>query len=277
VIVSEKVIRYRAGGQETILERPDANDLNDPERRTQTALEQIQANADFRPLAEFFAKTTYLHLVPQLIRYANEIGGRELEDDPFGQGFLERIARTPGKSRMSRLKRIEKALKTVIPQIEQLEFLRDEATGRPHLAVRYKHHRPRGAIQQEDQFSDGTLRLMSLFWLIMDGESLLLLEEPELSLGEEIVKQLPALIDRVQRGLRRKRQIIITTHSSALLSNAGISGNSLLLLKPSDEGTSIESPSEAEMMALSSGFSPAEVVLPRIQRTASGGQLELEL
>jgi predicted ATPase len=277
VVVREKVIRYGEHGQETVLDRPDEDDKSDPERLTQTALQQIQANADFRPLVEFFAKTEYVHLVPQLIRYANEIGGRELEDDPFGQGFLERIARTSGRSRMGRLKRIEKALRSIIPQIEQLEFLRDEATGRPHLAIRYKHHRPHGAIQQEDQFSDGTLRLISLFWLIMDGQSLLLLEEPELSLDEEIVKQLPALFDRVQRGLRRKRQIIITTHSSALLSNAGISGDSLLILKPSDEGTSIESPSEAEMMALSSGFSPAEVVLPRVQRTGSGGQLELEL
>lgn len=277
VIVSEKVIRCREGRQETILDRPDKGDQKDQERLTQTALEQIQANTDFRPLAEFFANTTYVHLVPQLIRYADELKGRELEDDPFGQGFLERIARTPEKSRTRRLKRIEGALKTIVPQIEGLEFVRDTATGRPHLQVRYKHYRPRGAIQQEDQFSDGTLRLISLFWLIMDGQSLLLLEEPELSLDEKVVEKLSELIDRVQRGLRRKRQIIITTHSSALLSNDGISGDSLLILKPLDEGTSIVTPSEAEMNALSSGFSPAEVVLPLAQRTGSGGQLELNL
>jgi predicted ATPase len=277
LVVHEKVIHFEAGEENIVLERPDGHDESDPERLTQTALEQIQANADFRPLVEFLADTTYVHLVPQLIRFADEIGGRQLEDDPFGQGFLERIARTPERSRDRRLRRIERALKTIVPQIQGLEFLRDTATGRPHLQVRYKHHRPRGAIQQEDQFSDGTLRLMSLFWLIMDGQSLLLLEEPELSLNEEIVKRLSALIDRVQRGLRRRRQVIITTHSSALLSNAGISGNSLLILNPSDEGTSIDPTSEEELSALSSGFSPAEVVLPRAQRAGSGGQLELEL
>lgn len=278
VVDRERVIRFGEDGRpETILDRPDADDKKDQERLTQTALEQIQANEPFRALVKFFANTTYVHLVPQLIRFGDEIGGRQLEDDPFGQSFLERIARTPEKSRTRRLKRIEGALKTIVPQIEGLEFVRDTATGRPHLQVRYKHYRPRGAIQQEDQFSDGTLRLISLFWLIMDGQSLLLLEEPELSLDEQVVEKLSEVIDRVQRGLRRKRQIIITTHSSALLSNPGIRGDSLLILKPLDEGTSIVTPSEAEMNALSSGLSPAEVVLPRAQRTGSGGQLELNL
>lgn len=277
VIVSEKVIRYGEDGYKTILDRPDKGDQEDRERLTQTALEQIQANTDFRPLVEFFANTTYVHLVPQLIRYADELKGRELEDDPFGQGFLERIARTPDKQRKGRLKRIEKALRSVVPQIEQLEFIRDLETGRPHLEVRYQHHRPHGAVQREDQFSDGTLRLISLFWLIMDGHSLLLLEEPELSLNEAVVERLAAIIDSVQRGLSRKRQIIITTHSAALLSNAGISGDSLLVLLPSDEGTSIDRTSKAELEALSSGLSPAEVVLPRAQKSNPSEQMELSL
>ncbi len=278
IVASEKVVRFDENGQRRVLlNRPDAEDNKDVERLTQTALEQIQANLEFRPLAEFLANTTYVHLVPQLLKYADEIGGRKLEDDPFGQGFLERLARTPDGTRRSRLKRIEVALKSVIPQIEKLEFVKDAITGLPHLEARYKHHRPRGAIQREDQFSDGTLRLISLFWLIMEGQSLLLLEEPELSLNEEIVGRLPALIARVQKGMRRRRQIIITTHSAALLSNAGISGDSLLILVPSDEGTSIDHTTEAEDTALASGFSPAEVVLPRAQNPVTGRQLELRL
>jgi predicted ATPase len=278
IVARERVFRYDGNGQKReLLSRPDAEDKKDVERLTQTALEQIQANLQFRPLAEFLANTTYVHLVPQLLKYADEIGGRKLEDDPFGQGFLERLARTTDGTRRSRLKRIEVALKSVIPQIEQLEFVNDAITGLPHLEARYKHHRPRAGIQREDQFSDGTLRLISLFWLIMEGQSLLLLEEPELSLNEEIVEKLPALIARVQRGMRRRRQIVITTHSSALLSNAGISGDSLLILVPSDEGTNIDRPTEAENTALASGFSPAEVVLPRAQNPIAGKQLELQL
>lgn len=266
IVTKERVIKIAANGVETeLLNRPNTEDLNDPERLTQTSLEQIQGNKGFRELADFFAKTSYVHLVPQLLKFADEIGGRKLEDDPFGQGFLERLAKTTDGTRRSRLKRIETALKSVISQMEQLEFIHDPITGLPHLEVRYKHHRPQGAIQREDQFSDGTLRLISLFWLILDGSSLLLLEEPELSLNEEIVKKLPALIDRAQRTMRRKRQILITTHSQALLSNSAISAEQLVILEPSDDGTKMSGPTQGERDALLSGFSPGDVVLPRAQ------------
>lgn len=277
----ERVILTQSdGGSKVLLDRPNKLDKKDSELLTQTSIEQIQANTDFRELADFFGRVTYVHLVPQLLKFADQIGGRKLEDDPFGQGFMERVAKTAEKTRKSRLNRIEKALKLIIPQLEQLEFVRDEITGLPHLEARFKHHRPRGAIQREDQFSDGTLRLISLFWLLLDGTSLLLLEEPELSLNEEIVSILPELIDQVQKSSKRRRQLIITTHSRALLSNAGIDSRSLLILAPSNEGTTIGPPTVDEIDAMRSGFSPAEVVLPRAQRSsrqASIQQMELQL
>ena len=277
LLITKEVVEKLSpqGEAHTLLRRPDEQDLTDDERLTQTALEQIQANSEFRELAEFFSKTTYLHVVPQLLKYADQIGGRRLDDDPFGQGFMERIARTSDGIRKRRLSRIEKVLKEVIPQVEQLEFVRDPDTGTPHLEVRYVHHRPRGAIQREDQFSDGTLRLISLFWLLLDGTSLLLLEEPELSLNEEIVAQIPLLIDRLQRSTKKKRQIVITTHSHALLGNPGIDGRSILVLVPSNEGTSIETARPAEMEAMEAGLSPADVVLPRARKGAA--QMELQL
>lgn len=276
VVSRERVTLIKANGQQKVLlDRPDQQDKSDRERLTQTSLEQIQANKSFRDLTEFFAKTSYVHLVPQLLKFADEIGGRRLEDDPFGQGFLERVAKTTEGTRRSRLKRIESALKSAIPQVEQLEFVHDAITGLPHLEVLYKHHRPQGAIQREDQFSDGTLRLISLFWLILDGSSMLLLEEPELSLNEEIVKKLPALVDRAQRSMRRRRQIIITTHSQALLSNEAIGADQIIVLAPSDEGTSITGTSQSEKEAMNCGFSPAEVVLPRAQKTGVQSDLFL--
>ncbi|WP_105431731.1 AAA family ATPase [Neorhizobium sp. T6_25] len=277
LIVEEVVTKYDGeGNEEVLIKRPDKQDRADSERLTQTALEQIQANAQFRELAEFFGATNYLHVVPQLLKFGDLIGGRKLEDDPFGQGFMERIARTSEATRKRRLARIEKVLKEVIPQVEQLDFVRDEISGTPHLEVRYIHHRPRGAIQREDQFSDGTLRLISLFWLLLDGTSLLLLEEPELSLNEEIVAQLPRLIEKVQKSTKKKRQIIVTTHSKSLLGNAGIDGRSLLILQPSNEGTAISQATDAELEAMDSGFSPAEVVLPRAQKV-SGASLQMDI
>ena len=110
-------------GTEKVLDRPDDDDRSDPERLSQTYLEQINTNQTFREVAHFFHSTTYLHLVPQLLRFADSLQGRVLERDPFGQGFLSRIAQTPEKTRRSRLKKIENALKIAVPQLQQLQFV----------------------------------------------------------------------------------------------------------------------------------------------------------
>ncbi len=252
------------GKSEPILDRPTASDKQDPMRLTQTALEQIQVNAEFRELASFFGQITYLHLVPQLLKFGDQIGGKRLEDDPFGQGFLERVARTPKKVRDSRLKRIGKALALAVPQFKELRFTQDKASGRPHLEAMYTHYRPNAGWQREEQFSDGTLRLLGLLWVLAEGDSLLLLEEPELSLNDAIVREIPRLLERIQRDKKKRpRQVLISTHSEALLSNPGIDGRGVLLLEPDAEGTIVRPVNETETLSLRSGFSIAEVVLPK--------------
>ena len=119
-------------GQRLFIPRPDKNDKADPMLLTQSRLEQIAANADFRDLADFFGATTYLHLVAQLLKFAEKMGGQRLEDDPFGQGFLERIAKTPDKTRIARLNKISKALTLAVPQFKELRFAQDKL-GHPHL------------------------------------------------------------------------------------------------------------------------------------------------
>jgi len=37
---------------------------------------------------------TYLHLVLQLLRHADTLQDRQLEDDLFDQGFLDRVAKS---------------------------------------------------------------------------------------------------------------------------------------------------------------------------------------
>jgi predicted ATPase len=260
IVTAEEVWR----GGEQIRERPNEDDKNDPEQCTQSHLEQIRSNGEFRELAEFFGRTSYLHLVPQLLKFGDRIGGHRLEDDPFGQGFLERIAKTPPKTREIRLKKIEDALVLAVPNFKNLKFAQDEVTGRPHLEAMYSHFRPNAGWQREDQFSDGTLRLLALLWTLLDGDSLLLLEEPELSLNDSIVQQIPLLLDRIQKNRKRKpRQVLISTHSSALLSNKGIDGRSILLLEPAKEGSKIRSVNTAEEASLESGLSVSEVMLPK--------------
>jgi hypothetical protein len=63
---------------------------------------------------------TYLHLVPQLLKHADQLGGYRLEDDPFGQAFLERIAKTSDKTRISRLSKIEEVLRVCVPNMRLL-------------------------------------------------------------------------------------------------------------------------------------------------------------
>ena len=166
-----------------ILHRPNADDKKDPEQLTETYLENVRSSREFREIAEFFSRTTYLHLVPQLLKFGDKIAGHLLEDDPFGQGFLDRIAKASERSRTARLKWIERALTVAIPHFKQLIFERDKDNGQPHLAARHEHHRPNAGWQREEQFSDGTLRLIGLLWSLLEGDSLLLLEEPELSLN----------------------------------------------------------------------------------------------
>ncbi|MGW8258178.1 MAG: AAA family ATPase, partial [Thermoguttaceae bacterium] len=204
-------------GNELLLERPNDEDKRDSLRLTQTHLEQINANGPFRKIADFFQEVLYLHLVPQLIRHPKEFSGPGIAGDPFGRSFLERITKTPKKTRQSRLAKIEEALKAAVPQLKQLtHVIDDQEGGIPHLEAVYEHWRPHGAKQREQDFSDGTLRLIGLLWALLESDSLLLLEEPELSLNAGIVEKLPAIIYKLQK--KRKRQVILSTHSYDLLS-----------------------------------------------------------
>lgn len=246
-----------------LLSRPNAEDDKDMDRLTQTFLEQINVNANFREIARFLQTITYLHLVPQLLRFADSIQGRIVEDDPFGQGFLERVAGVTERTRRSRLRKIEQALKIAVPQLEGLEFIRDETTGHPHLQALYSHWRLNAGWQREDQFSDGTLRLLGLLWALLESESVLLLEEPELSLNAEIVSQLAALISKMQRSQRR--QVFVSTHSDALLTEPGIDGREVLLLTPAKEGTTVKIVSDIDevRVLLDAGLTVSEAALPR--------------
>jgi len=259
LLVSREQV-WKEGKQ--ILNRPDKQDGGDTLLLTQTHLEQIQTNIKFREVSDFLSDITYLHLVPQLLRFGEKIGGHRLMDDPFGQGFLERLAKTTEKTRTSRLGKISKALKLAVPQFEDLRFVKDDM-GHPHLEARYAHHRPNAGWQSEEHFSDGTLRLFGLLWALLEGSSMLLLEEPEISLNDAIVKEIPLIVDRLQRDRKSKRQVVLTTHSDALLSNPGIDERGVVILQTGKQGTTGRTVDASEREALDAGLSVAEVVLPK--------------
>ncbi len=260
----------RKDGQ-VLLERPCGEDFSDPLRLTQTHLEQVNVNRPFRPLVEFFASVRYLHIVPQLVREPDRSLGRP--GDPFGGDFLEQIAKTSSNTRNARLRRIRDALRIAVPQLQEIELTRDDR-GTPHLRGKYQHWRPQGAWQTEEQFSDGTLRLMGLLWAVMEKKGPLLLEEPELSLHPEIVRMLPQMLARACR--RKGRQILLSTHSPDLLRDDGIGLDEVLLLIPEKEGTKVLPASSLEdaQVLLEEGHQLDEIVIPRT-RPADPRQLML--
>ena len=255
----------------SLLDRPDSNDENDPDRLRQTHLEQVNVNRDFRDIADFFASVRYMHVVPQLIREPDRSVGHP--NDPFGGDFLEQIAKTNKRTRDSRLKRIVEALRVAVPQLQEVEFNTD-ARGVPHLRGRYQHWRPHGVWQNEEHFSDGTLRLLGLLWAITDGTGPLLLEEPELSLHPEVVRYIPQMFARAQ--LRSKRQILLSSHSPEIINDPGIGLDEVLVLIPQNEGTLVrllaDDPQAKSMRA--TGIELSEI-LGNMTRPPDASQLSL--
>jgi len=225
--------RLSRGGEE-IFVRPDESDEADQERLTATFLEQGSLRKELRAFAAFLETVRYIHLVPQLMRAPDRSAGAC--HDPFGAEIIERIAATPEKSQHARLGWILEALQAAVPRLMQLEARRD-AHGRPHLRALYEHWRPHGAWQSEDQFADGTLRLIGILWAAIEESGPLLIEEPEISLHPEIVRLIPRMLARLAR--RTGRQLILSTHSLDLLCGEGVGTDEILLLNPGGESTSV--------------------------------------
>jgi len=267
--VEKEIVRC---GGETRLARPDEEDRRDPARLTQSHLEQVSRNHEFRELAEFLGSVRYLHVIPQLIREPERSVARER--DPYGSDFLEQLALTPKRSQESRLRKISDALRVAVPQLKELKLLRDAATGTPHLQGLYEHWRPEAGWQTEEQFSDGTLRLLGLLWSFLDGAAPLLLEEPELSLHSAVVQHIPQMLHRLNR--RRHRQVLLTTHSRDILSDEGIGAEEVLLLEPTKDGTQVQVAADDRRIRdlLENGLPLAEVIVPRTS-PEDAGQLTL--
>ena len=245
-----------------LINRPDKKDKQDVLRLTQTYLEQISTNADFREIADFFGSVLYLHIVPQLLRFPETLLNQGISENPFGRTFLKQLANTPDRN--DSLKKIEQALRITIPQFKRLSYIEDE-TNTPHLEAVYEPWEPKRISLRENQFSDGTLRLIGLFWALLRSESLLLLEEPELSLNGRIVNELAPLIYRLQHP--KQGQVILSTQSWELLSDKGIAGEEVLLLTPAENGSQIELASSIKEVRhlLEAGLSIADAALSRTQ------------
>jgi len=268
VVDEERVLKNNV---DVIVSRPNNDDRADPRLCEQTHLEQLTQNARFRSLADALASVAHVHIVPQVAKSAFQKDEMALRNAP-GSDFIERLATLPDKRQRGALRRIEKLLRIAVPQFSQLSITREQRTGRPHLEAQYKHWRGQGALQNEQEFSDGTLRLIGLLWAILDGSSPLLLEEPELSLHEAVVEQLPQILAKAS--IMRGRQIIVTTHAEKALDDPGISQNEVVELLPSQDDTKVNLASDDEdVRTAAKGHVPLGTIISRRTRPTAIEQL----
>lgn len=255
------ILEERIQGRKTDISRPNKFDQRDPERLTQTYIEQVSQNKSYREFTDFLDSVRYLHLVPEIIRGSELTVRRESAFDPHGRDFLEQLARTPIKTRDKWLRKINTALKFAVPQLSELELWKDEL-GRPHLRGKYVHWRPKGSWQTEEEFSDGTIRLVGILWSLLNGKGPVLFEEPELSLHPAVVRYIPQVLARVKN--QTSRQIFLSTHSAELLEDKGIGLDEVIVLEPQEEGTlaRVASGLRNVRALLRGGGSMAEAVLP---------------
>ena len=132
---------------------------------------------------------------------------------------------------------MQQALRAAVPGFESLTIETDTA-GRPHLIAGYKNWRSTPSKQNEADFSDGTLRLIGLLWAIIRtpaNPGILLLEEPELSLNNAIVRILPSVLAQARRS--SDLQIILSTHAPEILNDEGIDPDEVLVLRVTDDGS----------------------------------------
>lgn len=246
-----------------VLTRPDSDDQADRERLRQTAIEQVSANKEFRPVADFFRSIRLMNLVPQLIREGQTSPQVFPGQDPLGRDLLDQIRQCGKGQQTKRLKLIEGVLKKAVPSFEKLR-LEVDSRGRPHLTVGFKHWRPNAVKQRESQMSDGTLRLIGMLWALQEAAGPLLLEEPEWSLHTGILEKLAPFIAKMQRE-GGGRQVFITTHSEKVLADPGIAPEEVLLIVPADNGGSEIKPAARMAVvekAMQSGLSAGQAALP---------------
>ncbi len=243
-----------------VLERKGTAADEDNETLKYTHLEQPSSNKEFREIKDAFYSIEYLNLIPQMVREANL--AEKINDDFYGKNFLQRLAQLNEVTRDSYLRKVNQVITKAVPQLDGLSFVKDN-DGTFHLEAKYIHWRAKGCKQTEMQFSDGTLRLIGFLFSMLNGNGIILMEEPELNLHSGVVAQLPEFIANMQR--HKKRQIFITTHSYDILSNVGIGASEVLLLKNGNEGTEVTLISDIEEIRneLEAGFTVADAVINR--------------
>jgi len=176
------VREYVSCDGETLLDRPNEEDRKDPARLSASFLNFTVANKDFRVIPEFFSSI--------------QVAGN----------FLWEMETTPVETLISDLKLIEEFLRSVL----DLNITLDAKEEYGHTSILFRVGRRK--VREED-ISDGTFRLMGLFWHALHARETLLIEELERNFSRRIVLQLP----RILRWGNPDLQVLATTYSPEVI------------------------------------------------------------
>ena len=90
-----------------------------------------------------------------------------------------------------------------------------------------------------------------------------------MSLHDYLASRLAGIMARMHR--KSGRQVLMTTHSAALLDDKGIDLQEIFLLAPGDEGTTIRRASDMEEVRrlVEQDFTPGEAIMPRAAPTSA--------
>jgi len=247
IVITKEVVECNG---EIILQRPNKDDFEDEILLSQTHLEQVGFNKKFRNLTNYFASVLYFHPVPQIIRDPNSVVSGDSQQ--YGSTLIEQMinvseAIVDQTGMFFARKRLLEALRAAIPSLDSIDVARD-TTGRPHLVmysrdwaeVPFSYSEDSRASLNEAELSDGTLRLIGLLWALITApdNGLFLLEEPEISLNNAIIRKLPTVLALAQRD--HNLQTIVSTHAPTILDDEGINPDEILVLRPTNQGTRAE-------------------------------------
>lgn len=267
-VLKESVTKHYRNSPSRIICNRSFNKKNRvPRDFFQTGMEQSSCSKKFNSLVDFLSEIKYFYIIPQFIKLGNQANGNPLEEDPFGQDFINYMYHGDPKSKRAKIKRITNSLKSLVPQLEGFNLTMDKFSGQPHLEIKLRCHKHHGAIQREDQLSDGTIRLIAMMWVCygISGYSAII-EEPELSLNDGVVQDLCEFFEKSLEQSKKGGQLFVSTHNGALLSNPGISSDGVIVIKPSSDGSTVEKMNRQELMVVDAGFPPSDAVLPSVEK-----------
>jgi len=230
-VIKEELIWYASA---LFLRRPDREDKKRPLRRQESCFSPGLATPSIEVLARFLRSLHYENPQPESIRNQNLM--MAMSSDFQEDNLLARIARTPERLRKLRLGRISEVMKTLIEGFGQLRLDRDYL-GRWQLSASCEHWRPKVSWRNWTEWPEAGLRLFSIFWTILEKDTPLLIEEPEIGLHPEAISQLPRIIKKLVRSSHRPPQLIITTHQPYFLQDRLIRSEEIVLLIPDKGGT----------------------------------------